>query len=106
MLALSGLFALLTTIAINSLIQNHSPYAIRGKILGIYTVIFSGGMALGGPLIGFVADLLGPKNTLKLGGTLIVLISFLVIYSSLDSGLFKSRQKNNARYHHEDPRFL
>jgi lipopolysaccharide export system permease protein len=93
MLALSGLFALLTTIAINSLIQNHSPYAIRGKILGIYTVIFSGGMALGGPLIGFVADLLGPKNTLKLGGTLIVLISFLVIYSSLDSGLFKSREK-------------
>jgi len=84
MLALSGLFALLTTIAINSLIQNHSPYAIRGKILGIYTVIFSGGMALGGPLIGFFADLLGPEDTLKLGGTLIVLISLFVIYSSVE----------------------
>jgi MFS family permease len=93
MLVLSGLFALLTTIAINSLIQNHSPYAIRGKILGIYTVIFSGGMALGGPLIGFVVDLLGPKNTLKLGGTSIVLISFFVIYSSLEFGFLKSKQK-------------
>jgi len=94
MLALSGLFALLTTIAINSLIQNHSPYAIRGKILGIYTVIFSGGMALGGPLIGFFADLLGPEDTLKLGGTSIVLISLFVIYSSVEFKLLKSRKRS------------
>jgi len=94
MLALSGLFALLTTIAINSLIQNRSPYAIRGKILGIYTVIFSGGMALGGPLIGFFADLLGPEDTLKLGGTSIVLISFFVIYSSVEFKLLKSRKRS------------
>ena len=93
MLALSGLFALLTTIAINSLIQNHSPYAIRGKILGIYTVIFSGGMAFGGPAIGFFADLIGPQNTLKLGGTSVIVISFLVIYSSLEFRFFSSKQR-------------
>jgi MFS family permease len=96
MLTLSGLFALLTTIAINSLIQDHSPYAIRGKILGIYTVVFSGGMAFGGPVIGFLADLIGPKNTLKLGGISVFLISFLVIYSSFESRVFKSKQK---KYH-------
>jgi MFS family permease len=93
MLALSGLFALLTTIAINSLIQNHSPYVIRGKILGIYTVIFSGGMAIGGPAIGFFADLIGPQNTLKLGGTSVIVISFLVIYSSLEFRFFSSKQR-------------
>lgn len=93
MLALSGLFALLTTIAINSLIQDHSPYAIRGKILGIYTVIFSGGMAFGGPAIGFFADLIGPQNSLKLGGTSVIIISFLVIYSSLEFRLFSSKQR-------------
>jgi MFS family permease len=93
MLALSGLFALLTTIAINSLIQDHSPYAIRGKILGIYTVIFSGGMAFGGPAIGFFADLIGPQNSLKLGGTSVIVISFLVIYSSLEFRLFSSKQR-------------
>ena len=93
MLALSGLFALLTTIAINSLIQDHSPYEIRGKILGIYTVIFSGGMAFGGPAIGFFADLIGPQNSLKLGGTLIIVISSLVIYSSLEFRFFSSKQR-------------
>ena len=93
MLALSGLFALLTTIAINSLIQNHSPYAIRGNILGIYTVIFSGGMAIGAPTIGFFADLIGPQNTLKLGGTSVIVISFLVIYSSLEFRFFSSKQR-------------
>jgi hypothetical protein len=51
-------------------------------------------MALGGPLIGFFADLLGPEDTLKLGGTSIVLISFFVIYSSVEFKLLKSRKRS------------
>lgn len=84
MLGLSGLFALLTTIAANSLIQHHTPYAIRGKILGIYTVVFSGSMAIGGPAVGLFADLFGPQETLMLGGVSVILVSIVVILISLD----------------------
>lgn len=79
MLALSGFSALLTTIAANSLIQENTPYLIRGKVLGIYTVVFSGSMAIGGPSVGYMADLYGPQPTLILGGSAVVGISVLII---------------------------
>jgi MFS family permease len=79
MLALSGFFALMTTIAANSLIQQHTPYAIRGKILGIYTVIFSGSMAFGAPAVGYFTDFFGPQETLILGGIAVAIVSLIVI---------------------------
>ena len=81
MLALSGFFALMTTIAANSLIQQNTPYAIRGKILGIYTVIFSGSMAFGAPAVGYFTDLFGPQETLVLGGVAVAIVSVIVIFS-------------------------
>jgi hypothetical protein len=50
-------------------------------------------MAFCGPAIGFFADLIGPQNSLKLGGTSVIVISFLVIYSSLEFRLFSSKQR-------------
>lgn len=81
MLAISGFFALMTTIAANSLIQQNTPYAIRGKILGIYTVIFSGSMAFGAPAVGYFTDLFGPQETLILGGVAVAIVSVIVIFS-------------------------
>jgi MFS family permease len=83
MLVFSGFFALMTTIAANSLIQQNTPYAIRGKILGIYTVIFSGSMAFGAPAVGYFTDFFGPQETLILGGVAVVVVSVVVILSTL-----------------------
>jgi MFS family permease len=85
MLGLSGLFALLTTIAANTIIQHNTPYEIRGKILGIYTVIFSGSMALGGPAVGILADVIGPQETLMLGGGAVVVTAAVVYLVNLNS---------------------
>jgi MFS family permease len=71
----------MTTIAANSLIQQNTPYAIRGKILGIYTVIFSGSMAFGAPAVGYFTDLFGPQETLVLGGVAVAIVSVIVIFS-------------------------
>lgn len=79
MLGLSGVSALLTTIAANSLIQHNTPYEIRGKVMGVYTVIFSGSMAFGGPVIGWLADLVDPQNALKIGGLAIALTSAVIL---------------------------
>jgi MFS family permease len=73
----------MTTIAANSLIQQNTPYAIRGKILGIYTVIFSGSMAFGAPAVGYFTDFFGPQETLILGGVAVVVVSVVVILSTL-----------------------
>jgi MFS family permease len=80
MLGLSGMSALLTTIAANSLIQHNTPYEIRGKVMGVYTIIFSGSMAFGGPVIGLLADLVDPQNTLIIGGLAIALVSTTVLF--------------------------
>ena len=85
MLALSGMTALMTTIAANSLIQYRTPYEIRGKVMGVYTVIFSGSMAFGGPVIGFLADLIDPQNTLIVGGLAVVLVAAGVLATKTNS---------------------
>lgn len=85
MLALSGMTALLTTIAANSLIQHRTPYEIRGKVMGIYTIIFSGSMAFGGPAVGWLADLVNPQNTLMVGGLAVVVVAAAVLVTKTNS---------------------
>ncbi len=59
-----GLFALMTLISANSLIQVHSDPAIRGRVSGIYLLIFMGGTPFGSPFIGWLVEVIGTRETI------------------------------------------
>jgi MFS family permease len=79
-LPLCGLSALTTLITANSLIQVNSDPAIRGRVSGIYLLIFMGGTPFGSPLIGWLVEVIGVRQTIALCG-LISLGACLTIWA-------------------------
>jgi MFS family permease len=67
-LPLCGFSALTMLITANSLIQVNSDPAIRGRVSGIYLLIFMGGTPFGAPLIGWLVEVLGVRETIALCG--------------------------------------
>ena len=63
-----GLSALTMLITANSLIQVNSDPAIRGRVSGIYLLIFMGGTPFGSPLIGWLVEVIGVRQTIALCG--------------------------------------
>ncbi len=79
-LPLCGLSALTMLITANSLIQVNSDPAIRGRVSGIYLLIFMGGTPFGSPLIGWLVEIIGVRQTIALCG-LISLGACLTIWA-------------------------
>ena len=63
-LPLCGFSALTMLITANSLIQVNSDPAIRGRVSGIYLLIFMGGTPFGSPLIGWLVEVIGVRQTI------------------------------------------
>ncbi|MCX6496276.1 MAG: MFS transporter [Rhodoluna sp.] len=78
MLPIMGATALLTLISANTYVQGNTTNALRGRVMGIYLMIFMGGTPIGSPLIGFVAAAIGIRPTIVLCG-LILLAAALII---------------------------
>jgi predicted MFS family arabinose efflux permease len=78
-LPICGVTALTTMITANSIVQVNSDPAIRGRVMGIYLLIFMGGTPVGSPLIGVMAEVFGIRSTIAACGA-ICLISTAVIW--------------------------
>lgn len=78
MLPIMGAIALLTLISANTYVQSNTTNALRGRVMGIYLMIFMGGTPIGSPLIGFVAAAIGIRPTIVLCG-LVLLAAALII---------------------------
>ncbi len=63
----SGLAQILIFNMANALVQTHAPDALRGRIMGVYTLVFFGFMPLGALGIGFSAEHLGPPTAILIG---------------------------------------
>jgi MFS family permease len=63
----SGLATILIFNLANALVQTVSPDALRGRIMGIYTMTFFGLMPLGSLGIGFTAERVSPTAAILLG---------------------------------------
>ena len=74
-----GITALTTMITANSIVQVNSDQAIRGRVMGIYLLIFMGGTPIGSPLIGVMSELIGVRQTIA-GCGAISLIATVVIW--------------------------
>jgi MFS family permease len=62
----------------NSLLQSHSPHHLRGRLMGIWALVFGGGMPIGSLWMGWVASKTGSGVALQIGGVFCVFGAFLV----------------------------
>jgi MFS family permease len=74
-----GFSALTMLITANSLMQMHSDPAIRGRITGIYLLIFMGGTPFGSLAIGYLVEAIGVRESVAVCGG-ISLIGMVVIW--------------------------
>jgi predicted MFS family arabinose efflux permease len=77
-LPVCGLTALVTLVSANSIVQTSSDPAIRGRVMGLYLLVFMGGTPFGAPLIGLSSELLGIRLTIAICGLISLLASVLV----------------------------
>ncbi|MDR3527429.1 MAG: MFS transporter [Rhizomicrobium sp.] len=66
-LILIGVSAQTFTTSANGLVQLSTAPEIRGRVLAIYLAVVLGGTPLGAPLVGWVADVAGPRWALGVG---------------------------------------
>jgi MFS family permease len=59
--------ATFTTTA-SSLTQLNAPGEMRGRVMGMYLLVIAGSASIGGPLSGWLAEIIGPRSTLITGG--------------------------------------
>jgi MFS family permease len=55
-------------ISANSYVQVNSDPAVRGRVVGIYLLIFMGGTPFGSLLIGYLTEAIGTRETIALCG--------------------------------------
>jgi MFS family permease len=68
MLVPTGLALLTLTTAANSTMQLGTTAIMRGRVMGLYMLVFLGGTPIGSPLAGWVAEVFGPRMVLISGG--------------------------------------
>jgi MFS family permease len=68
--------------ASNTLIQSMVPDQLRGRVMGVYSMVIMGMAPFGGLLAGLVADRLGAPTTVAIGGV-ICLISAGIFWTQL-----------------------
>ncbi|MGH3436557.1 MAG: MFS transporter [Sciscionella sp.] len=64
----TGLFTLTFSTAANSTMQLGSSPAMRGRVMALYLLFFTGGKPVGSPLIGWIAQVLNPRYSLAIAG--------------------------------------
>ncbi len=77
-----GLAALTFTTAANSAVQLSVEPEMRGRVMGLYILLFLGGTPVGAPLLGLLAERLGGRAPLVLGG-IVTVASVLVVAAVL-----------------------
>jgi MFS family permease len=77
-LPVCGISALTMLISANSYVQVNSDPAVRGRVMGIYMLIFMGGTPFGSLLIGYLTETVGVRETIALCGGFSLLMCALI----------------------------
>lgn len=72
-LPICGFLALTTMISANTYVQATTPHELRGRVMGFYLLIFLGATPIGSPLIGWLADTVGVRQTIVICGAITTL---------------------------------
>ncbi|WP_353943954.1 MFS transporter [Streptomyces sp. HUAS MG91] len=63
-----GVLGITTNVTANSSVQMATDPEMRGRVMSLYFMVFTGGTPLGGPLFGWLADEFGVRVSFMLGG--------------------------------------
>ncbi|HMD90365.1 MAG TPA: MFS transporter [Anaerolineaceae bacterium] len=74
----TGLSYMLTVNTTNALVQTQVPDYLRSRVMGIYTLIFFGGMPLGSLLIGFMASSIGETQAVIVSAVILAAFAFFI----------------------------
>ncbi len=74
----TGLAVISLSTAANASVQLNTPAEMRGRVMGIYMLVFLGGAPLGAPLTGWVAQEFGTRLAMASGGVISVLATIIV----------------------------
>lgn len=84
-----GLSRLLLMTAAETMVQFSSNLAIRGRVMAFWVMVIVGGQAIGGPLMGWVAETIGPKNALVVAGAVPAIAAVAIALVLAQSGRLK-----------------
>ncbi len=67
-MVLSGFWCLMFLTGSNQLVQISSNMGIRGRVMSLYIMVLIGGQAIGGPMLGWIAEHVDPHVALMVSG--------------------------------------
>jgi MFS family permease len=73
-----GYASMLFAITANSTLQRFTRSDMRGRVMALYTTLFLGSTAIGGPITGWVAETLGARATVVASGAVAVAAGLVV----------------------------
>jgi predicted MFS family arabinose efflux permease len=73
-----GVAALTVIATANAYVQTSVDPQVRGRVMAFYMMVFMGGTPVGAPIIGWAAEVLGPRWSL-LGGGIMTLLGTLAV---------------------------
>ncbi|MEP6478329.1 MAG: MFS transporter [Rhodoglobus sp.] len=92
-----GLARLLFATAAESMTQLSSNPAIRGRVMSLYGMVMIGGQAIGGPLMGTIAEHLGARVALMISGGVPAVAAIVIALVLARSGKLRLRVSLNRR---------
>jgi len=92
-LPILGATVLLTLISANTYVQSNTDSGVRGRVMGIYLMIFMGGTPIGSPLIGNLASAIGIRATILICGA-VVLAAALILRSIFNESVSRTTLKS------------
>lgn len=93
-----GFFSMLFTTIVRSIMQLESKPEMRGRVAAFWSMGVVGSTAIGGPIIGYIGDYIGPRWGLAFGGIAAIiaaLIGFILIRSNSSSKKKTARQSKH-----------
>lgn len=87
--ALLGAASMVFMIGTNSSLQVGARPDMRGRVMALYGIVFLGGTPIGGPLTGLLAERLGPREALALGGAAAVVAGLVGLQRMRRHGLIE-----------------
>jgi MFS family permease len=66
----AGIALISVNTAANASVQLATSPEMRGRVMGLYVLVLTAGAPLGAPLLGWVAELAGPRTGVMIGGVL------------------------------------
>ncbi|RDV12048.1 MFS transporter [Arthrobacter sp. RT-1] len=98
-MVLSGFWCLMFLTGSNQLVQVSSNMGIRGRVMSLYIMVLIGGQALGGPMLGWIAEHADPHVALLVSGGVPVLAALTVAVVLARKGSLKLQVDFKDRSH-------